>query len=253
MKNALGSVQSVLVLGGGSEIGQATARALVARRARTVVLGARNPEALKPFADELRNAGATTAEVVHFDALETDEHAGVVNDLFATYGGFDVVLVAFGVLGEQAVAESDPQAALEIIQTNYVGAVSAMIPVAQRLRAQGHGTIVVLSTVAAERARKANFIYGSSKAGLDAFSQGLGDSLFGAGVKVVVVRPGFVKTKMTHGMRPAPFSTSADAVAEAIVGALRTGAETIWVPPILRWVMTVVRHLPRPIFRKLPL
>ena len=121
------------------------------------------------------------------------------------------------------------------------------------MRAQGHGTIVALSSVAGERARRSNFVYGSSKAGMDAFFQGLGDSLVGSGVKVMIVRPGFVHTKMTTGMDPAPLSTTADAVAAAIVRGLARGSETVWVPSTLRYVMSVLRHVPRPIFRKLPI
>lgn len=253
MQDALGSVQSVLVLGGGSDIGRAAARALVARRARRVVLAGRDPEALQPAVDALRNAGATTAEAVAFDALDPSSHPAFVNDVFADYGDFDLVLVTFGVLGDQALAENDPKHALDIIRTNYVGAVSVAIPIAQRLRAQGHGTLVVFSSPAAARARRANFIYGSSKAGLDTFAQGLGDALVGSGARVMVVTPGFVHTKMTRGMQPAPFATTPEAVADAIVGGLRSGAETVWVPPIVRWIVTVLRLLPRPIFRKLPM
>jgi decaprenylphospho-beta-D-erythro-pentofuranosid-2-ulose 2-reductase len=121
---------------------------------------------------------------------------------------------------------------------------------ANALKKQGHGSLVVLSSVAGERARKANFIYGSTKAGLDAFAQGLGDSLHGSGVHVMVVRPGFVETKMTAGMEKAPLSTTPDAVADAIVSGLRRGAEIVWVPAALRYVLSGLRHLPRPVFRK---
>jgi decaprenylphospho-beta-D-erythro-pentofuranosid-2-ulose 2-reductase len=136
------------------------------------------------------------------------------------------------------------------VQANYVGAVSSGLAAAQRLKAQGHGTIVVLSSVAGERVRAANFVYGSSKAGLDAFAQGLGDALLGTGVQVLVVRPGFVHTKMTAGMDAAPFSTSPEAVADAIAAGLATGKETIWVPPILRVVFGGFRHLPRLAWRR---
>ncbi|HVW33778.1 MAG TPA: decaprenylphospho-beta-D-erythro-pentofuranosid-2-ulose 2-reductase [Acidimicrobiia bacterium] len=250
MNDALGSPQSVLLLGGGSEIGLAITRRLVERRAKTVVLAGRDPEALKPAADDLRPA-ADTVEVVAFDALDTRSHDAFVDDMFNRFGGFDLVLVAFGLLGDQAEAERNTEAALAVLQTNFVGAVSVVLPVARRLSAQGHGTLVVLSSVAAERARRANFVYGSSKAGLDAFCQGLGDSLVGTGARVVIVRPGFVHTKMTAGRKPAPLSTTPDAVADAVVRGLEKGAETIWAPPPLRWVFTVMRHLPRPLWRKM--
>ena len=127
-----------------------------------------------------------------------------------------------------------------------------MLAVADRLRHQGHGRLVVLSSVAGERARQANFIYGSSKSGLDAFAQGLGDSLYGSGVRVMIVRPGFVVGRMTEGMKPAPFSTTPTAVADAVVKGLESGAAVVYAPPVLRWVFAVMKHLPRAVWRKMP-
>jgi short-subunit dehydrogenase len=120
------------------------------------------------------------------------------------------------------------------------------------MRTQGHGRIVVISSVAGERARKANFIYGSTKSGLDAFAQGLGDSLVGSGVAVTIVRPGFVVGRMTEGMDPAPFSTTPEAVAEAVVKGIESGADVVYAPPVLRWVFAVMRQLPRAVWRRMP-
>ena len=251
MQDALGAVQSVLVLGGGSEIAHATLRQLVTGRTRTVVLAARRPETLATITDELRALGATTVEALAFDAAATDTHEAFVDECFDRFGDFDLVLIAFGVLGDQAETERDGAAAADVARVNYLGPVSVGVPIAQRLRAQGHGAIVALSSVAGERARRSNFVYGSSKAGMDAFFQGLGDSLVGSGVHVMVVRPGFVHTKMTEGHEPAPLATTSDDVARAIVRGLARRADTVWVPPALRYVMTVLRHVPRPIFRKL--
>lgn len=253
MRDALGNVQSVLVLGGGSDIALATVRRLVAARTRTVVLAAHHPDRLGDTVAELRAAGATTVEVVAFDASATEHHPAMVDDVFDRFGDFDVVLIAFGVLGDQARAEEDVTAALDIARVNYLGTVSVAVPVAHRMRAQGHGTIVALSSVAGERVRRSNFVYGSSKAGMDGFLQGLGDSLVDTGVTVLLVRPGFVHTKMTDGLDAAPLSTTPEAVADAIVAGLARGSETVWVPATLRYVMMVLRHLPRPIFRRLPL
>jgi len=252
MKDALGTVQSVLVLGGTSEIALATVRALVRERTRTVVLAVRDPERSRQEEAALRAAGAETVELVPFDALDFNSHAAFVDETFDRHGDFDLVLLAFGVLGDQAAAERDPGHAREVVQTNFTGAVSVMVPLVARLRAQGHGTLAILSSVAAERARKANYVYGASKAGLDAFAQGLGDSLHGSGVHVMVVRPGFVHTKMTDQMKPAPFATTPDKVAEAIVAGLRRDDHTVWAPAILRAVMAVLRHLPRAVFRRIP-
>jgi len=254
MRDALGDVQSVLVLGGGSEIALATVRKLVERRTRTVVLAARRPDELAAATEELRAAGAETVECVGFDAEDgADAHAALVDDVFDRHRDIDLVLVAAGVLGDQERAASDARAARALVETNFSGLVSAIVPCAERLRAQGHGTLCVLSTVAGERPRRSNFVYGASKAGLDAFAQGLGDRLAGSGVRVLVVRPGFVHTRMTEGLDAAPFATTPEKVAEAIVDGIASGAHTVWAPPALRYVMSVLRHLPRPIFRRLPI
>lgn len=253
MQDALGGVQTVLVLGGGSEIGLATSRRLAADRARRVILAGRDAGALDAAADDLRRGGAQEVAVVAFDALDRGSHAAFVERCWADHGDIDLVLVAFGVLGDQEVAEHDPAEALRIVDTNFTGAVSVLVPIAERMRSQGHGTIVVLSSVAGERARRSNFVYGSSKAGLDAFCQGLGDALVGTGVRVMIVRPGFVHSRMTEGLDAAPLATTPDAVAEAIVDGIARGREIVWVPAALRGVMSGLRHVPRPVFRRLPL
>ncbi|MFL6072611.1 MAG: decaprenylphospho-beta-D-erythro-pentofuranosid-2-ulose 2-reductase [Mycobacteriales bacterium] len=253
MIDALGAPQSLLVFGGTSDIAMATARRLAAGgRLRRVVLAGRPGERLDAAAEDLRTAGVDSVETVAFDATETDAHAETVDKAFAE-GDLDVVLVAFGVLGDQEQAENDPAHALRIAQVNYAGAVSVGVAVARRLRAQGHGTLVALSSVAGERPRRSNFVYGSSKAGLDAFYTGLGDALHGTGARVLVVRPGFVRSRMTEGLEDAPLSTTPEAVAESIARGLKSGKETIWVPARLRYVMSGLRHVPRGVFRKLPL
>ncbi|WP_370416840.1 decaprenylphospho-beta-D-erythro-pentofuranosid-2-ulose 2-reductase [Streptomyces fradiae] len=250
MKDAFGAPQSLLILGGTSEIGLATARRLIARRTRTVWLAGRPSPALAAAADSLRALGADV-HTVPFDALDTDSHEERLGKIF-TEGDIDLVLLAFGVLGDQVRDESDPLSAVRVAQTNYTGAVSAGLVCAQALQAQGHGSLVVLSSVAGERPRRANFIYGSSKAGLDAFAQGLGDAMHGTGVHVMVVRPGFVRTRMTAGLAEAPLATTPEAVATAIELGLRRRSETVWVPGALRVVMSALRHVPRPLFRRLP-
>jgi len=253
MKDGLGSVQTVLVLGGGSDIALATVRRLIAERCRTVILAVRDPAKAGEAVEELRRAGAETAEAVAFDADDVASHAPFAEAVWERFGDVDCVLVAAGVLGDQEAALADPATAAAVLHTNFTGLASALVAVAARLRAQGHGALVVLSSVAAERPRRSNFVYGSSKSGLDAFAQGLADELAADAVQVMVVRPGMVKTKMTEGMKPVPFTTTPDKVADAIAGGLRSGAHTVWAPPILRFVFTVLRHLPRPVFRRLDL
>ncbi|MGV9496725.1 decaprenylphospho-beta-D-erythro-pentofuranosid-2-ulose 2-reductase [Streptomyces sp. NPDC003642] len=251
MKDAFGLPQSLLVLGGTSEIALATARRLIARRTRTVWLAGRPSPALEEAAGQLRGLGADV-HTVAFDALDPASHEAVLGKVFAE-GDIDLVLLAFGLLGDQARDEREPEAAVRVAQTNYTGAVSAGLVCARSLQSQGHGSLVVMSSVAGERARRANFIYGSSKAGLDAFAQGLGDALHGTGVHVMVVRPGFVRTRMTAGLPEAPLGTTPEAVATAVELGLRRRSETVWVPGALRVVMAALRHLPRGVFRRLPI
>jgi decaprenylphospho-beta-D-erythro-pentofuranosid-2-ulose 2-reductase len=248
MRDALGAVESVLVLGGTSEIALATTRKLVADRCRRVILAARDLEAAEPAAAGLRAEGATV-ETIAFDSLDTTSHTKVVDDAFDRFGDIDLVIVAFGVLGDQVDFDADPEAAAEAARANYVGAVSSGLAVANAIRRQGHGTIVVLSSVAGIRARRSNYVYGSTKAGLDAFAQGLGDALVDAGGRVLVVRPGFVHTRMTEGMPPQPFSTTPEAVAEEIVRGLQRNAEIVYAPPVLRYPFAVFRMLPRAVWR----
>jgi decaprenylphospho-beta-D-erythro-pentofuranosid-2-ulose 2-reductase len=248
MRNALGGVQSVLVLGGSSEIAAATVRKLVADRCRRVTLAVRDVASVDAFATELRGR-SVEVEVVAFDARDFASHEAALGAVFDR-GDVDLVLSAFGVLGDQDAFDADPVAAADAVVVNFAGQVSALGVVATRMQAQGHGLVVVLSSVAGERVRRDNPVYGSTKAGLDAYAQGLSDRLVGTGVSVLIVRPGFVKTRMTEGMEPAPFSTTPEAVADDIVTGITKGARIVWSPGVLRWVFTVMRHLPLPVWRK---
>ena len=251
MNDALGMPQSVLVLGGGSEIGRALLRRLIAARTKRIVLGGRRGSAaLDQTAAEARERGAAV-DVVEFDASEPTTAADAVDEAFDRYGDLDLVVFAFGLLGEPAELEADPLAAETIATVNYTSSVVAGLATARHLRAQGHGTMLVMSSVAGVRTRKSNFVYGSTKAGADAFFQGLGDALHGSGPRVVIVRPGFVHTRMTAGLRPAPFATDAETVAEAIVAGLTKGSSIIWVPGVLRWVFLGFRMLPRSVWRQM--
>lgn len=249
MRDGLGRHESVLVLGGASEIALATVRVLVSRGTGRVILAARRPTDLAATAEEL---GADVA-LEPFDADDPAGHDAWVDDVWARHGDIDLVLHAAGVLGVPARDHHEGGAARAVVVTNFAGAVSVLVPVAERMRAQGHGAIVVLSSVAGERARKANYVYGASKAGLDAFAQGLGDDLAPEGIRVMVVRPGFVKTKMTAHLAGPPLAVTPEQVAAAIAKGLDRGAETVWAPAPMRVVMSVLRHLPRTVFRRIPM
>lgn len=250
MQNALHEPQTILLLGGTSEIGRAIAAELISPATRTLVLACRRPDDAQPehFARE-----GLDVVVEYFDAAETANHDAFVRMLAAEHGDLDVAIIAFGQLGAQDEFDEDPQRAAEVVHVNYTSAVAVGLALAARMRVQGHGHIAVLSSVAGERTRASNYVYGSSKAGLDAFAQGLGDALDGTGVRVTVIRPGFVHSRMTRGMKSAPFATTPRVVGELAAAGIRAGKHTVWTPGILRYVFMVLRHLPRPVFRRLPL
>jgi decaprenylphospho-beta-D-ribofuranose 2-oxidase len=248
------AARRVLVLGGSSEIATAIVGRLALGGQVSATLLGRNEHRLAQTRQRLLTLGVREVACGPLDVLRGDDEEAILEDAFARSAGFDIVLVALGLLGAQEGLDADPARAREVLQVNAVGAPMLTLGALRRLRAQGSGSLVVLSSVAAERPRAANAVYGAAKAALDALAQGLSDSLCAVqGVEVIVVRPGFVRTKMTAGLRPAPFATSADAVAAATVAAIGRGSRTIWVPSSLRWVFAALRHLPRPVYRRLPL
>jgi decaprenylphospho-beta-D-erythro-pentofuranosid-2-ulose 2-reductase len=253
VKDAIGNVQRVLVLGGTSDIALATVTKLTEqRRDVQVTLAARPGERRSAATAELESLGLQVSEV-DFDATDRSSYEKAVTLAFDDGGDIDVVMVAFGLLGDQARAWRDVDAALDLVQVNYAAAVACGVLVGERLRAQGHGAIVAMSSVAGERPRKSNFVYGSTKAGLDSFYTGLGDALAADGIQVMVVRPGFVRSKMTEGLKAAPLSQTPEQVADLIVSGLRAGRRTVWAPPAMRWVMSALRHVPHAVFSRLPI
>jgi decaprenylphospho-beta-D-erythro-pentofuranosid-2-ulose 2-reductase len=216
------------------------------------VLASRDPAAADSFAAGLRREGRAVDTVV-FDLERPEDHSRLVADVVGRVGDLDVVVLAAGVLGPpQDELDTDPAAVAELARVNVAGAMAAATAVATQLAGQGHGRLVVLSSVAGERVRKANPAYGATKAGIDGFAQGLGDRLAGTGASVLIVRPGFVRTKMTAHLPAAPFATTPAAVAEAVATGLERGRRVVWVPSLLRWVFAVFRHLPAPLWRRLP-
>lgn len=248
MRDATGRFNSVLVLGGTSDLGVATVRALVANGTRDVILAGRRPDALDEAAVGLRSAGASVT-TFPFHGDDADSHAHALDALWPATD-VDLAIVAFADLGDEPHMAEHPEAAARLLSVNLAGNATAILELARRMEAQGHGTIVVFSSVAGQRARADNAVYAASKAGLDALAQGLQDRLVGTGVHVMIVRPGFVQTKMTEGLKAAPFSTTADKVADDILAGLATDASVVWSPPILKFLFTALKTLPRPIWRK---
>jgi decaprenylphospho-beta-D-erythro-pentofuranosid-2-ulose 2-reductase len=250
--DAVGNPQSLFLLGGTSDIGLAIVEEFgKGRQLDRVVLAGRPGPRLDAAAQRLR-ACARQVGVLPFDARDPATHAEVVAKAFAD-GDLDVTVVAFGVLGEAERAWQDAEHARELAEVNFVAPVTVGVELAGQLTGQGHGSLVVLSSVAGERVRRSNFVYGATKAGVDGFYTGLTEALRPAGVTVTVVRPGFVHSKMTEGMKAAPLSQTPAQVAAIAVGAVRNRTELVWAPGPLRWLMSVLRHLPRAVFRKLPI
>src|SRR5271167_267169 len=257
--DAVGNPQTVLLLGGTSEIGLAICERYL-KNAHAHILLAAMPE--DPGRDaavaQMKNAGAKSVELIDFEATETDSHPKVIDAAFAG-GDVDVAIVAFGLLGDAEELWQNQRKAVQIAEINYTAAVSVGVLLGEKMRAQGFGQIIAMSTVAGERVRRSNFVYGSTKAGLDGFYLGLSEALREYGVHVLVIRPGQVRTTTTvehwkaTGAKEAPFTVDKEAVAELAVTSAAKGKEIVWAPGTFRYVMMVLRHIPRPIFRKLPL
>lgn len=248
MRDATGAVQSVLVLGGAADLARAVVAELASQRLERVVLAVRDPEAAEDQAEQLR-ADGLTVELLRYDATDPAAHGRVLDEASAT-GDLDVVLVAFGLLGEPFQLDQSADALATLAETNFTGGIGAATAAARTLEAQGHGSLVIFSSVAGERVRPDNAVYGASKAGLDQFARALADSLHDTAVHVMVVRPGFVRTKMTAGMDDAPFATTPERVAADVVDGLRRNRTVVWSPPILRWVFAGLRVLPGPLWRR---
>ncbi len=241
-----------IVLGGGSEIALAVVRAVVPPEAHVVLLGREGPH-LSGAADALRSDGYRDVQTELLEADDTASHGRVVGDAFARLGGADLVVLAVGVLGERGGVPADIEGAVRVLDTNAVVAGSLLLHAARELKERGGGALVVLSSVAGEVVRPANLVYGASKAALDALARGTGDALRGDGVRVLVVRPGFVRTRMTSGLRAAPLAIDAAAVGRAVARGLERGRTVVWAPAALRWLMLALKVMPRAVIRRLPL
>ncbi|OBG40536.1 oxidoreductase [Mycobacterium alsense] len=240
----------VLILGGRSEIGIELARRLAPQA--TVVLAARKADQLDDEVAAVKAAGAAAVHTREFDADDLASHGPLVSDIVAEHGPIRTAVLAFGILGDQARAETDAAHAVAVVHTDYVAQVSMLTHLAAAMRDAGTGALVVFSSIAGARVRRANYVYGSAKAGLDGFASGLADALHGTGVRLLIVRPGFVIGRMTQGMTPAPLPSTPARVAAATARALAKGRRTVWVPWALRPASVVMRMLPQFVWRRMP-
>jgi short-subunit dehydrogenase len=241
---------TVLILGGRSEIG--TELAVRLAPGASVVLAARNADRLGEQTAAILAAGAVAVSTREFDADDVESHGPLVASIIAEHGPIDTAVLAFGILGDQGRAEIDAAHAVAVVHTDYVAQVSLLTHLAAAMRQAGRGTLVVFSSIAGARVRRANYVYGSAKAGLDGFASGLADALHGTGVRLLIVRPGFVIGRMTEGMTPAPLSSTPPQVAAATARALAKGRRTVWIPWALGPASAVMRLLPQFVWRRMP-
>lgn len=242
--------RTVLILGGRSEIGVELAVRLAPHS--SIVLAARNADRLADEVAAIQAAGAANVSTLEFDADDIESHGPLVDSVVAEHGPIDVAVLAFGILGDQSRAETDAAHAVAVVHTDYVAQVSMLTQLATAMRHAGRGALVVFSSIAGARVRRANYVYGSAKAGLDGFASGLSDALHGSGVRLLLVRPGFVIGRMTQGMTPAPLSSTPAQVAAATARALAKGRRTVWIPWALGPVSIVFALLPQFVWRRMP-
>ncbi|MEN0133830.1 MAG: decaprenylphospho-beta-D-erythro-pentofuranosid-2-ulose 2-reductase [Rhodococcus sp. (in: high G+C Gram-positive bacteria)] len=253
MINAVGNPQTLLLLGGTSEIGLAICEEYLKKAPMRVILAALPGDPGRDGAvAQLKAAGADAVDVIDFDAVDTESHPKVIDDAWAK-GDVDVAIVAFGLLGDAEELWQNQRKAVQIAEVNYTAAVSVGVLVGEKMKAQGFGQIIAMSSAAGERVRRSNFVYGSTKAGLDGFYLGLGEALREFGPRVLVIRPGQVRTRMSADVKEAPLTVNKEDVAKLAVTSAEKGKDLVWAPGAFRYVMMILRHIPRPIFKKLPI
>ncbi|MBV7294411.1 decaprenylphospho-beta-D-erythro-pentofuranosid-2-ulose 2-reductase [Corynebacterium sp. TAE3-ERU12] len=253
MINAVGTAQSILVLGGTSEIGLAITREFLKRGPARVILASLADDPGRADAEAaMRDAGASEVKTIDFNAADFESHPAVIDEAFAD-GDVDICIVAFGLLGDAEELWQNQRKAVQICDVNYTGAVSVGVLVGEKFKAQRHGQFIAMSSVAGERVRRSNFVYGSTKAGLDGFYLNLGEALEEYGVQTLVIRPGQVRTRMSADVPDAPLTVNKEDVAKLAVRSVDAGKSLVWAPPLFRYVMMILSHIPRPIFKKLPI
>jgi len=251
--NAVGNPQTLLLLGGTSEIGLAICEEYLKKAPMRVILAALPGDPGRDAAvAQLKAAGANAVDVIDFDAVDTESHPKVIDEAWAK-SDVDVAIVAFGLLGDAEELWQNQRKAVQIAEVNYTAAVSVGVLVGEKMKAQGFGQIIAMSSAAGERVRRSNFVYGSTKAGLDGFYLGLGEALREFGPRVLVIRPGQVRTRMSADVKEAPLTVNKEDVAKLAVTSAEKGKELVWAPGAFRYVMMILRHIPRPIFKKLPI
>jgi decaprenylphospho-beta-D-erythro-pentofuranosid-2-ulose 2-reductase len=254
MKNGVGVSQNIVLFGGTSDIGQAIVERLVVPGTASLVLASRNIEAAVPFGERVADRfDDLDVHHISFNAADAAAMSHVVDEVVRESGDIDIAVVAQGVLAEGVDHFANQETMIEVANVNFTATMALLYSLANVMRRQGYGKIVLLSSVAGERVRKQNPAYGASKAGIDGFALALDHDLEGTGVSILVVRPGFVQTKMTAGMEKVPFSTTAGKVADVAVKGIASDKKVVWAPGLLQWMFLILKNLPLTVWRKLPI
>nr|QKW93612.1 short-subunit dehydrogenase [Cystobacter sp.] len=245
-------MKKVLVLGATSAIAQSTVRLLAARGAALYLVG-RNAERLEAVAKDARTRGASKVETEALDLDDLAQHEALVERATVALGGLDGALLAHGILGNQEAAQRSFSEAEKVLRTNFLSAVSLLTPLANRFEAQKAGTLVVISSVAGDRGRQSNYVYGASKGALSVFLQGLRNRLARSGVAVVTVKPGFVDTPMTADVKKNALFATPEKVARGIVRAADARKDEVYLPGFWGPIMFAIRGIPERVFKRMKL
>lgn len=245
-------MQKILIIGATSAIAEATARIWAARGAALFLVG-RNVGRLEAVASDLRVRGAAAVTAFAMDACDTAAHAAMLEAAECALGGLDVALIAHGSLPDQKACEASVELTLKEIDTNALSVIALATRLAETLEKQGSGTLVVISSVAGDRGRQSNYVYGAAKGMVSLFMQGLRNRLVRKGVRVITIKPGFVDTPMTAAFPKGALWAKPDAIARGIVRAIDRGADEVYLPGFWRLIMFVIRHIPERVFRKMSL
>ena len=243
-------MRHILIVGATSAIAEATARRF-AQDGDRLYLVARNQERLSSVASDLKARGATQAETMALDANDTDKHGELITQAEAAMGGLDTVLIAHGTLSDQKDCEASFSATLKELQTNCLSVISLLTHVANRFEEQKHGTIVVISSVAGDRGRQSNYVYGTAKAAVSTFLQGLRNRLYRSGVTVITIKPGFVDTPMTASFRKSKLWASPEKIGDGICRAIQRKSDVVYLPWFWRFIMLIISTIPEKIAQKL--
>lgn len=245
-------MKKILIVGATSAIAEATARRF-AQHGASLFLLARNQERLDGLTNDLKIRGAANVGYAPFDANEYEQHKPLFDHAVNEMGGVDLVLVAHGSLSPQGACEQSAGLTLQELSTNMLSVISMLTNVANYFEAQGSGTIAVISSVAGDRGRQSNYVYGTAKGGLSIFLQGLRNRLYRSGVQVLTIKPGFVDTPMTASFKKGPLWASPDSIAAGIEQAIRKKRDEIYLPGWWAWIMVGIRKIPESVFKKMKL